>query len=415
MQHKISDLFRLLLPLSKEKKANLNALKEFLDVDEFKYATYLLKLKRIGISYKSFDISKKFVKNQAYPQVFKSENDPHLTKVLTPWNEKIRKKSLEKAYQEFSHDAHEHIYSLIAPQIIGFEEVKKAATWQLFCTHQLHILLLGDPATGKTEILRSAAKLAPISSFGLGSGVSGVGLCAAKKGKEVVKGLLPLAHNGLCCIDELNLMKRKDRGALLNAMEKGFVTYDKASHHLKFPAKIRLLATANPKGDRFIGSKIRFLKQQLPFDPALLSRFHIIFLSRRPSSKELVRITKAILNQKDLALSPNDVDFVKGYISYAKKITVDFDKNLEPVISDFMEDLKDNEDNFLIELSPRMVLGIVRITKAIARTNLRSKVTHDDLVKALKMIKNSLYIEEDARKVRTQKTKTKAKKVKTKS
>ena len=45
-------------------------------------------------------------------------------------------------------------------------------------------------------------------------------------------------------------MKEENRAGLYNAMEKGFVTYDKGGNHYKFDAKVRILATANPKGDR---------------------------------------------------------------------------------------------------------------------------------------------------------------------
>jgi replicative DNA helicase Mcm len=183
-------------------------------------------------------------------------------------------------FHDFASQAEEKIFSLIAPNIIGLDEVKKAGLIQLFAKDKVHILLLGDPATGKTDILRSIADLAPISSYGLGSGASKAGLTVAVIGKDIAKGLLPMADNGIACIDELNLLKTADRAGLFNAMEKGFITYDKADSHLKIDARIKVFATANPEGERFVGRTIDVIKKQIPFDPALLSRFHLIFLIR---------------------------------------------------------------------------------------------------------------------------------------
>ena len=79
------------------------------------------------------------------------------------------------AFSEFSSVALEKLSGMIAPDIVGFDAVKKAGALQLFATDRIHVLLLGDPGVGKTEILRSAAELYPISSFGLGSGTSSAG------------------------------------------------------------------------------------------------------------------------------------------------------------------------------------------------------------------------------------------------
>ena len=59
--------------------------------------------------------------------------------------------------------------------------------------------------------------------------------------------------------------------------------------------KTKILATANPIGDKFRGTKIDYLKRHLPFDAALLSRFHLIFIIKKPSAKEFVEITKKII------------------------------------------------------------------------------------------------------------------------
>ncbi|MBN1275602.1 ATP-binding protein [Candidatus Woesearchaeota archaeon] len=393
MEKTFWDLIRLILPLSKARREHVSALKPYLSPEDLKYAKYLLKLNRIGVSYHS--LNTRFAHEHSFPQLDKAVPEKSLTKTLNLWNDRIRSQAEEQAFRSFSERAAQVMPLVIAPHIVGMDAEKQAAAWQLFCPERVHLLLIGDPGTGKTEVLRGAAQFAPISSFGLGSGTSGAGLSAAKRGKELVKGLLPLAHKGLCCIDELNLMRPHDRGSLLNAMEKGFVTYDKGTTHQQLPAEVRVLATANPKGDRFVGDNISFLKEQLPFDSALLSRFHLVFFIRRPSKDEFLTITKRIVADKEEALTPDDVRFIKDYVAYAERQPVAFNKSLEPVITDFFDDLKSREDEYLVELSPRLVLGVVRLAKAAARMRLKEKVTHADLVQVLDVLKHSLLVAPD--------------------
>ena len=57
--------------------------------------------------------------------------------------------------------------------------------------------------------------------------------------------------------------------------------------------------------------------------------------------------------------------------------------------------LKRREDEFLVEMSPRLVLGVVRLAKAHARMSLREKVTHADLKAVLDLVERSLEVGED--------------------
>ena len=396
MEKTVFDLFRLLFPLSGVKRRHVQVLATYLDDDQLSYIKQLLKLGKVGVSYQKERLNPAFCDPKPFPQLNKAKPDKELNLPLANWNNKIKKLAEEELFQAFAPNAKAILPGLIAPHIVGLDAAKKVAAYQLFSPERFHVLLLGDPGTGKTEILRGASQYAPISSFGLGSGTSAAGLAAAKKGKEIVKGLLPLAHKGVCCIDELNLLKPADRGALLNAMEKGFVTYDKGGRHQEFPAEVRVLATANPKGDRFVGSKVHFLKEQLPFDPALLSRFHFVFFVRRPSKEEFLKITKRLVSQEQDKVTKEDVDFIRSYVAYASKQKVAFNKELEPIITDFFDDIKSREDDYLIELSPRLVLGVVRLAKAIARVQLREMVMQDDLQEAIRIFKESLIIAPDS-------------------
>ncbi len=388
-------LLWLLLPLSKKKKEDLRHVSEYLEEAEKKKVKRLLKLKKIGIAYSSLKVSKKIIDDQTYPVISLAKEDKDLTAKIKIWNDVIEQKVRSTKYGEFSGKAEERIKEFIASHIIGMDHVKEAVMLQLFAKEKIHILLLGDPGTGKTDILRAASELAPISSYGLGSGTSSAGLTAAIKGKEVEKGLLPMADKGLCCVDELNLMKTKDRGSLLNAMEKGFVTYDKGNKHVKFDARISLLATANPQGDRFVGRRPETWLKQIPFDPALLSRFHLVFFIRKPDEKEFIDIAKKIVSEREKNIDINDSLFIKDYIEFSNMIDVVFDEKQKKEVVDFATKLKKDESEFLIEISPRIVLGIIRLAKASARLELRRKTEKKDLERVFSILKKALYTKGD--------------------
>jgi replicative DNA helicase Mcm len=229
-----------------------------------------------------------------------------------------------------------------------------------------------------------------VSAFGLGSGTTGVGLVATVKGKEVSKGLLAQADNGLCAIDELNLMKDDNRAGLYNAMEKGFVTYSKGGSHLRFDARVNVIATANPRGDKFIGEDIKGMKKQLPFDSALLTRFHLVFLIRKPDVKQFAEISRKIARGEKKNIADADIAFAKAYVDHAKKISVKFPRELEDELVSFAEKLKMNEKRYVTEISPRVVVGLMNLAKASARFELRDTVEQKDLDRVMKLVETSL-------------------------
>ncbi len=89
----------------------------------------------------------------------------------------------------------EDIYDLlvqsIAPSIQGYEIIKEAIVLQLFGgitrvnpdgtkqRGELHILLVGDPATSKSQILRAVKQVAPRAILATGYASTGAGLCVA--------------------------------------------------------------------------------------------------------------------------------------------------------------------------------------------------------------------------------------------
>jgi replicative DNA helicase Mcm len=386
---KLSKVFRLLMPLAGEKKKAFAKVQNILSKEDQREIKSLLKEGSIKIEEEKGDGST--LARYSFPKIicFSADDEP-LRKYIEKKNSELKDKAFEKVFAEFSKNATEKIFGLISPNIEGMQHIKQAAALQLF-SDKVHILLLGDPGTGKTEILRSASEISPIGSFGLGSGTTGVGLSVTVKGNEVMPGLLPMADKGLCAIDELNLMEERDRASLYNAMEKGFVSYDKGGKHFRFDARIKVIATANPKGDKFSGRNAVILKKQLPFDSALLSRFNLVFLVRKPGKDEFRKIAKSIVaGGKAGSISVADKEFVRAYISSAEKLNPVLNAALEQQVVDFVSGLKDDEDKYLIEITPRLVKGFLSLAKASAKMRHSANVEQQDIDRVKEIVAKSL-------------------------
>ena len=388
------DLIRSMMPLSKNHKQTIENLSEVLKPEQLKDIKYLLKTKKIGVVTTPTRLSKNLSSFSAYSQFQIMVESQQVQTFVNDINDKVKDKSRKNSYKSFSKHAYERLSRYIAPNILGLAEIKEAVLLSLFAKERLHLLLIGDPGTGKTDIIRSAQRLAPISSFGLGSGTSGAGLSVSMKGNELELGLLPMANKGICCIDELNLMQRKDRAALYSAMEKGFVAYDKKGVHKQVAAEARVLATANPIGDKFVGKSLSVLKDQLPFDAALLSRFHLVYVIREPDAHKLATIAQKIVKNESVKLREEDLEYIKGYVEYALEQDVEFDKQDAKLIADFIEEIKTNESKYIVEVGPRMVHGIMRLAQAKARVDLRDKTSKEDVMEAIRLVRESLHIDD---------------------
>lgn len=88
-------------------------------------------------------------------------------------------------------DVHARIAASIAPSIFGFEDVKKALACLLFGGSRkrlpdgltrrgdINALLLGDPGTAKSQLLKFVERVAPIGVYTSGKGSSAAGLTAS--------------------------------------------------------------------------------------------------------------------------------------------------------------------------------------------------------------------------------------------
>ncbi len=379
----LKHLLYTLRPLSADEKRRLSNASGYIPEEDASRLNMLAKRKQCKIDMKRAPFSRAITSVPEYPVCVLL--DEGAREEVFELSENIKHGFQEKLVKSFRTSAFRNTVSLLAPKIIGFDNVKKAAALQLFSEEQYHMLLLGDPGTGKTDILRASEGLAPIAAFGLGSGTSNTGLTVTISGNEVRKGILSLADGGMAIIDELNLMKKEDRAGLYNAMEKGFISYDKGGHRYQFPAKCSVLASANPKKDTIIGNDIYSIKKQLPFDPALLSRFHLVFLVRKQGKEEFMDIADEVLLEKHKDITKEDEAFMKKYVESARKIRVDFPAKFSGHIKDFALKVRSQEKNMLFDITPRFIIGLKRLIVASAKSEMRNRVEEKDVKRVLEI------------------------------
>ncbi len=300
----------------------------------------------------------------------------------------------------------------IAPSVYGYEEIKQSLVLQLFGgvkkvrgdgTHSrgdIHVLLVGDPGVAKSVTLKFISTIAPKGRYIAGKGASGAGITATVvrdeflRGWSLEAGSMVLSNKGILCIDELEKMDPNERSAMHESLEQQTVTISKANIHATLRAETSVLAAANPKFGRF--NPYDTIASQIDIPPTLINRFDVIFILKDSPDKfrDEAIATHVLLEHKN----PNtktaiERELFRKYIAYAKqKIRPELTDEAITEIKKFYVDLRNtpvsiDQPTKPLPISARQLEALVRLSEANAKMRLNRKVTREDAMIAINMMK----------------------------
>ncbi|WP_135303433.1 LAGLIDADG family homing endonuclease [Haloarcula amylovorans] len=270
-----------------------------------------------------------------------------------------------------------------------------------------------------SQMLSYIREIAPRSVYTSGKGSSSAGLTAAAvrddfgDGQQwtLEAGALVLADQGIAAVDELDKMSPEDRSAMHEALEQQRISVSKAGINATLKSRCSLLGAANPKYGRF--DQYEPIGEQIDLEPALISRFDLIFtVTDQPNEEEDRNLAQHIIQTNyagelnthrvqnatsnfseeevdtvtDEVAPTIDPDLLRKYIAYAKRNCFPtMTEEAKSVIEDFYVDLrlKGQDDDAPVPVTARKLEALVRLAEASARIRLADTVEEEDADRAV--------------------------------
>ena len=204
-------------------------------------------------------------------------------------------------------------------------------------------------------------------------------------------GAVVLADQGVAAIDEFDKMRAEDRSALHETMEQQTVSVAKGGIVATLNARTSIIAAANPTFGRY--DIYKNLHENLENIPTpLLTRFDLIFAVRdekdRVKDEKLARHILDTHRKEEQVISPPiDFKLLKKFIIHSKKIKPKLTKEAQDKILEYYLATRDIPDEDMVIITPRQLEGLIRLATARARILLKSKVTEEDALTAISLMK----------------------------
>ncbi|KAL6925019.1 hypothetical protein ACHAPO_001972 [Fusarium lateritium] len=330
----------------------------------------------------------------------------------------------EQEFLEMSRrpDLYEVMTDCIAPSIYGNRDIKKSILCLLLggskkilpdgmrLRGDINVLLLGDPGTAKSQLLKFVEKAAPISIYTSGKGSSAAGLTASVQRDQSTRefylegGAMVLADGGVVCIDEFDKMRDEDRVAIHEAMEQQTISIAKAGITTILNARTSVLAAANPIFGRYDDMKTP--GENIDFQTTILSRFDMIYIVKDEHSREKDEtMAKHVLGiqmngrgAEDMTESEIAIDKMRRYITYCKtrcapRLSAEAAEKLSSHFVSIRRQVHAAEieanTRSSIPITVRQLEAIVRITESLAKLSLSPIATEVHVDEAIRLFLGS--------------------------
>ncbi|MEM5797998.1 MAG: minichromosome maintenance protein MCM [Candidatus Aenigmatarchaeota archaeon] len=302
----------------------------------------------------------------------------------------------------------------LAPSLYGMREIKEAVILQLFggvprtlpdgtkFRGNIHILLIGDPASGKSQLMKLVPSIVPRGRYVSGKGVTTAGLTATVSKDEqfmggwvVEAGAIVLANKGLLSVDEFEKMSADDQVAMHEALEQGSVSIAKASIVTTLPAQTSVLAGGNPKFGRF--DPYMPIAKQITIPDTLLGRFDLKFVLKdipnpEEDAKVVEHIFKARTESKE-TLPILEPSLIRKYIAYTReRCKPEHTKETQELLKNFYVETRRKAQSLgaPIPITLRQFEALLRLSEASAKIQLQDYVRKEDALRAIRLMEFSL-------------------------
>ncbi|XP_005527608.1 PREDICTED: DNA replication licensing factor MCM5 [Pseudopodoces humilis] len=312
---------------------------------------------------------------------------------------------------------YETIAKSIAPSIYGSTDIKKAIACLLFGGSRkrlpdgltrrgdINLLMLGDPGTAKSQLLKFVEKCSPIGVYTSGKGSSAAGLTASVIRDPVSRnffmegGAMVLADGGVVCIDEFDKMREDDRVAIHEAMEQQTISIAKAGITTTLNSRCSVLAAANSVFGRWDETKG---EENIDFMPTILSRFDMIFIVKDEHNEErdmtlakhVMSLHVSALTQTQAVEGEIELNKLKKLISFCRtkcgpRLSAGAAEKLKNryvlMRSGTRQHEQESNRRSSIPITIRQLEAIVRIAESLAKMRLQPFATEADVEEALRL------------------------------
>ena len=251
-----------------------------------------------------------------------------------------------------------------------------------------HLLMVGQPGTGKSQLLKFASKVTPRCVWVTGTTTSTAGLTvsAVNEGGQfhLEAGALVLADGGVCCIDEFDGIPESDRACLHEAMEQQTISVAKAGISCSMQTRCSVFATSN-LSNHF--DPAASMTENTGIASPLLSRFDavLVLVDTRNPDYDWMLATQILLGSPEEKTKPAADSYwsltkLRAYFSHVKLLRPELSRGACQVLDRYYKHKRNSDVADASRTTIRLLQSSIRLSQGHAKLMWRSEVSTQDAV-----------------------------------